>query len=196
MADSTIMSGAEVVAQLKDEQEWALKVKEMDRLCRLHLDVGYDVCQVQGHYIFVKMEPTPEKLPLKNDKGIMMPATEQVNQVRSGLVLGLGRYAFVDGPATKWTKGPLCELGEYIVFYTPEFIETTVNGYRVGVIRDPNVLFRTKKPHLFGNYAIGRSSRPREANKIIFKKEDFAAMGLTCSDPNILFREDFEEALK
>lgn len=196
MNDSTIMSGAEVVAHLKDEQEWAEKVKEMDRLCKIHLNASYEDCAVQGHYIFVKLGPDASNFPLKNEHGLMMPLEEQVNPSHFGLVVAYGRYAFVDGPATKWVRGPLCKLGQYIGFYTPECIRTTFNGYPVAHIRDSNILTTTTKPHLFGNYTVGRSKLPRNAKKIIFKRNDIADLGLTCSDPTILFREDFEEDLK
>ncbi len=180
------MSGSE------EDKEWALKVAEMDRLCQLHLDVPYSVCAPQGHYIFVKLAPEPDKIPLKSASGIYMPKADQKNEVYCALVLAMGRYAFKDGVATKWEEGPLCELGDTIAFYTPEFIRTSVNGYTVGTLRDTNVMYRTTHPHLFGTYSIGRSSRPREANKVIYKRKDLEELGLSCVDPLTKFRDDFE----
>lgn len=179
-----------------DDEAWALKVKEMDRLCRIHLDASYEDCEIQGHYIFVKLGPDAKDFPLKADSGLMMPLEQQVNPAHFGIVLAYGRYAFIDGPATKWTRGNLCNLGDYIGFYTPESIVTSFNGYPVAAIRDTNILYRTKKPHLFGNYTVGRSKLPLSAKKIIFKRKDFKELGLTCADPTMLFREDFEEDLK
>jgi hypothetical protein len=193
MGDSTIMSGAEVIAQLKDEQEWNQKVIEMDRLCRLHLDVPYEDCAVKGHYLLVKIQPSPKKLPLKTLSGLIMSTEEPANQIHSGLVLGMGKYAFVDGPSTKWVRGPLCNLGDYIIFYTPEFIPTSINGYQVGFLRDPMVLSTTTKPHLFGNNIVPKSTLNGKSNKVIYKREDLKSIGVECIDKNVLFREDFEE---
>lgn len=183
---------------LTDDAAWTLKVKQMDRLCRLHLDVSYEDCEIQGHYILVKLPPASDKLPLKkvgtSGTGLYLPETEKHSQIQTGLVLAYGRYAFVDGVATKWIKGQLCDVGDYIVFYTPEFIQTSINGYPVGALRDVNVMYKTKKPHLFGNSGIiGKTSARYTAKKIIYSKNDLCELGLECTDPSILFREDFEK---
>jgi hypothetical protein len=181
-------------AELDKEKAWQDKVIEMDRLCRLHLDVPYDACAVQGHYLFIKLAPVAEKLPLKTTSGVYTSNEMKKNDINTGLVLGMGRYAFEDGVSVKWTHGPLCQLGDTIGFFKAEFVETLLNGYPVGYIRDTNVFTTTKLPHLWGSYSIGRSARPREANKIIYNRKDLLELGLECSDPLTLFRDDFEKS--
>ena len=180
------------------DKNWDLKTKEMDRLCRLHLDVPYSAVNVQGHYIFVKLGPVftdgIDDMPLENASSALHVINKaKINTVHCGLVLAMGKYCFEDGVATKWTHGPLCDVGDYVISYIPEFVPTTVNNYAVGYIRDSNILATTTMPHMFGQYSIGRF--PREAlksNKCIFKRSWLDNLGIKCSSNNIRFMEDID----
>ena len=178
--------------ELEKQKHWDEQVKEMDRLCRLHLDVPYSSVSVQGHQLFIKLAPTEKQLPLISPGGIFMPDSEKINQIMVGMVLAMGKYAFKDGVATKWTEGPLCKIGDYVVFFAPETVKFGVNQYNVCYIRDSNVYSVTDDPMLYGSCVLNRFHSGK-ANKLIFKRADLERHGFKCTDTNLKFIEDFEE---
>lgn len=182
------------MSECSKDKDWDLKVAEMDKLSRLHLDVPYSTVQVQGHYLLVKLAPVQAELPLKRiGSGIMMPATDQINQVFCGLVIAMGKYCFEDGVATKWNHGPLCKVGDYIVFYQAEATQTLVNGYRVATVRDGNIMFVTDNPATYGTYVVGRFKDPARNSKIIFSRKDINDLGFDCEDIRVQMIEDFDK---
>lgn len=188
-------------SSIDKEKEWQLKVKEMDRLCQLHLEIPYSAARVAGHLLLIKLAPfsnemNKEKssLPLKGSSGIYF-STDHIkkDEMIRGLVVAMGRYAYEDGIATKWTEGPLCELGDIICASTQEVWKTTLNGYDIATLRDTSVSVVTNKPHLYGNNIYNKSSKfSNRDSSIIYKRKDFLELGLECTDPQIIFMDDLE----
>lgn len=178
----------------ESSKDWDLKVAEMDRLARLHLDVPYSTVQMQGHYLLVKLGPVQAELPLKRiGSGIVMPAVDQINQVLVGIVIAMGRYTFEDGVATKWNHGPLCKVGDYIMFYNGESSQTLINGYRVATLRDANIMCVTDNPGMYGTYVVGRFKDHSRNLKTILKRKDINDMGFDCEDTRVQMIEDFDK---
>lgn len=176
------------------EKEWALKITEMDKLCQEHLDVSYEDANVRSHYILIKPSPEYNDLDIRKiNSGIFSPfRIPPQNDITVGLVLAMGRYAFQDGIATRFNRGPLCEIGEYVAIFTPEFIKTTINGYKVGLVRDTNIIMGSQSPQLLGSAFIDATYTTTKCRKNIFKRAFLKAIGLECTDQTKLFREDFE----
>lgn len=171
---------------------WEEKVQEMDRLCQLHLEVPYTTTRVQGHLILAKMFPEEKELPLK--KGTLyMEESDKISQFFIGIVVAYGKYAFKDGVATKWTEGPLCDLGDYVAIPNYEVTRTMVNTYPVMTFRDVNTFITSDDPLRLGRITVGRF--PKLKKRFPFTRKQLEETGFNLSDygtSNIEFLEDYE----
>jgi hypothetical protein len=103
---------------------------------------GFDIA-AQGVLIGVYLRPDD----VKTAGNVILPhavTKEDEYQSKSGLVVKLGRRAFVDDEHVKWF-GYKCDVGEWVTFRASDGMKMLINGVHCRLISD--VMLKMKIPH-------------------------------------------------
>jgi len=176
-------------------------LKKMDDLAKLHLQVPYEEVKACGVYLCVKLFPSIAMGEIKVKYKSLFTRSEyrKPNQIYAGKVITMGDYCYVDGTHSKWERGPLCDLDDNIVFYEPESIRTTSNGYDIAFVKDDLVVCKVNNPLLLGSLGIN-TFKTRPSNdlpyRLPYRREELDKLQLSL-DPEVvnqfIFLEDYEK---
>lgn len=98
------------------------------------------------------------KIPEKTSGGILMPNSSIANSVydnRIGRVLSVGPNSYDD--IDYFPNGPLCSIGEWIVYWRHDASILTINGIDCAILPANKIMFATKSPELIStNHHVGK----------------------------------------